>query len=307
MFRRLWLLLGALASTSAFADAYDFRVYQLGNPQCLNRGPDGSCIRGATGFTDSANANFRAFARRLAAGMTSANLEPPETLGHSAFAISAELSVVDFQGQTAADQMPTVRPISGPVLMPSIHIRKGLPWSFELGVRAAWFEKSRMGTGTLELKWAINEGFTYLPDICVKGSITKILNSRDFDVTAGGLDLGIGKQFAIAGMVTLTPYLGWNLLFVGASSNNIDFNPKRSLADADAPNAQFSDYYVYDSVLAATNTNNRFYGGFRFIAGVVMLGFEFSYTVLGSFTDSKIGTVNMPAVLAYNSTLGFDF
>jgi hypothetical protein len=305
MSRRLLVLLGALASTSALADAYDFRVYQLGNPQETR-----------TGGTPAANAAFRAFSKRLAAAITSVNLMPPETLGHSAFAISAELSVVDFQGSTAANQIPTLRPISGPVLLPSIHIRKGLPWSFELGVRAAWFEKSRMGTGTLELKWAINEGFTYLPDICVKGSITKILNSRDFDVTAGGLDLGIGKQFAIAGMVTLTPYLGWNLTFVGASTGNVDFNPNRSLAEADQPNAQFTDYYVFDSVLAATNTNNRFYGGFRFIAGVVMLGFEFSYTALGSFNDSKIGTVDsvctgrsvcMPAVLAYNSTIGFDF
>ncbi len=304
MSRRLWLLLGALASTSAFADAYDFRIYQLGNPNCR---PDQAGVCQGVGYSPSANANFRAFARRLGAAMTSTNLAPPETLGHSAFAISAELSVIDFQGATAATQMPTVRPIDGAVLLPSIHIRKGLPWSFELGVRAAWWEKSRMGTGTLELKWALNEGFTYLPDIGVRGFVTKILNSRDFDVTAGGLDLGIGKQFAVAGMVTLTPYFGWNLTFVGASTGNVDFNPSRSLAEADAPNEQFTDYYVYDSVLAANNTNNRFYGGFRFIAGVVMLGFEFSYTVLGSFTDDTIGKVNMPAVLAYNGTIGFDF
>ncbi len=300
MSRRLWLVLGALWSTSALADAYDFRIYQLGNPQSA----------------PAANANFRAFSRRLAAGITSANLSPPETLGHSAFAITADLSVVDFGEAKEAGHIPTQQSITGPVLLPSIHVRKGLPWSFELGVRAAWFEKSRMGTGTLELKWALNEGFTYLPDICVRGSITKILNSRDFDVTAGGLDLGIGKQFAIAGMVTLTPYIGWNLVFVGASSNNVDFNPSRTLAEADAPGAEFSNYYVFDSVLAANNTNNRFYGGFRFIAGVVQLGFEFSYTTLGSFNDSKIGTVDgtcqdrqvcMPPVLAYNSTVGFDF
>jgi hypothetical protein len=307
MFRRLWLLLGVLSSATAFADAYDFRIYQLGNPQCRQSAGDGSCTVGATGYQAGANANFRAFARRLAAAMTSVNLMPPETLGHSAFAISAELSVVDFQGAVSNTEMPTERPINGPVLLPSIHIRKGLPWSFEVGVRAAWFEKSRMGTGTLELKWALNEGFTYLPDIGIRGHVTKILNSRDFDVTAGGLDLGIGKQFAIGGMVTLTPYVGWDLTFVGASTGNVDFNPTRPLSEADQPSAQFTDYYVFDSVLAAANTNNRFYGGFRFIAGVVMLGFEVSYTVLGSFNDSRIGVVKMPAVLTYNSTIGFDF
>ncbi|MFO0594208.1 MAG: hypothetical protein U0228_02860 [Myxococcaceae bacterium] len=287
-----------LAPLTARADAYDFKVYQLGNPQ-----------EGRTGSVPEANANFRAFARRLAAAMSSVNLSPPETLGHSAFAISAELSVVDLQGATAPTQMPTEKPMSGVLLLPSVHLRKGLPWSFEVGVRAAWFEKSRMGTGTLELKWALNEGFTYLPDIGVRGYVTKILNSRDFDVTTGGFDLGLGKQFAIGGMVTLTPYIGWNLAFVGASTGNVDFNPNRTLAEADQPNAQYTDYYVFDSVLAAANTNNRFYGGVRFIAGYVMLGFEFSYTALGSFDDSKVGKVNLTnqPVLAYNSTIGFDF
>jgi hypothetical protein len=212
--------------------------------------------------------------------------------------------------------MPTQSPIDGAVLLPSLHVRKGLPWSFELGARAAWFEKSRMGTGTVELKWALNEGFTYLPDIGVRAHVTKLLNSRDFDVTAGGIDLGLGKQFAIAGMVTLTPYVGWNLVFVGASTGNIDFNPGRSLADADQAGSQYTDYFVFDNVQAASNAINRFYGGFRFIGGVVQLGFEFSYTTLGSFNDSRVGTVDascanrvtcMPPVLAYNSHIGFDF
>lgn len=306
MFRRLWLVIGVLGSATAFADAYDFKIYQLGNPNCAADSA-GTC-RGV-GYTPSANANFRAFARRLAAVMTSVNLMPPETLGHSAFAISAELSVVSLQGARELTQMPSNRQMNDAVLLPSIHLRKGLPWSFEIGVRAAWFEQSRMGTGTLELKWALNEGFTYLPDIAVRGHITKILNSRDFDVTAGGFDLGIGKQFAIAGMVTLTPYVGWNLIFVGASSNNIDFNPQRTLAEADTAGNQYQNYYVFDSVLAAQNTNNRFYGGLRLIAGVVMLGYEFSYTALGTFNDAQVGTVSLTnqPVIANNFTLGFDF
>lgn len=323
MFRRLWLLVGVLSSATALADAYDFRIYQLGNPveTCSNQ-PERSCV----GSLPGANANFRAFTRRLAAAMTSVNLMPPETLGHSAFAVGVELSVVDFGTAISATDLPTTSPVQGAVLMPSVHIRKGLPWSFEVGVRAAWLEKSRMGSGTLELKWALNEGFTYLPDIGVRGYVTKLLNTRDFDVTAGGLDIGVGKQFAIAGMVTVTPYVGWNLSFVGASSGSVDFAPSRGLrrdptaVDPDAPAPAVpngadevkdptnnNNYSVFESVQAAQNTNNRFYGGFRFIAGVVQLGFEVSYTVLGSFEDSRVGRVDMPAVLTYNSLIGFDF
>ncbi len=293
-----------LASTAA-ADPYDFQIADLGNP-----------FLGGHNYSAAANANFRVFARQLGAAITSVNLAPPETLGHSGFAFNAELSVVDFGNQTV--KLPVEnRDFKGPLFIPSVHIRKGLPFSFEIGARGAWIEKSRMGAGTLELKWAINEGFTYFPDIAVRGNITKLLNSRNFDVTAGGVDLGIGKQFAIAGMVTLTPYIGWNLLFVGASTGNVDFKPNRTLAESDAPTNNPStgtpapgirDVYVFESLPAMNNNHSRFYGGLRFIGGVAMICVEASYSVIGKFKDETTGLeVDVPSVLAFNATIGLDF
>jgi hypothetical protein len=276
------LALAVSVAGTALADPYDFRLSKFGNPQS----------------TPSADADFRAFARQFAAGMTSANLAPPETLGHSGFAVSADLSVVNFKGA-----LPTNVDFVGPLLVPSLHFRKGLPASFELGGRAGWISQSRMGMGTLELKWALNEGFKYLPDIGVRGSITKLVNAKDFDLTAGGLDIGVGKQFALGGMVTLTPYVGWNLMFVGASTGNIDFNPGRTLAASDGQSSQFNDFYIFTALSAAANTHNRFYGGFRFIGGVFQLGFEVSYSILG--TNSSGANID---VLAWNFTLaGLDF
>lgn len=289
---------GLLLASAAFADPYDFRISDLGNPS-----------PGGFNHQLAADANFRVFARQFGAALTSVNLSPPETLGHSGFAFSAELSSVFFGQQKV--KLPTEnRDFRGPLLIPSIHVRKGLPFSFELGARGAWIEKSRMGAGTLELKWAINEGFTYLPDIAVRGNITKLLNSRDFDLTAGGFDLGVGKQFAIGGMVTLTPYVGWNWVFVGASSGNVDFHPERTLADSDRSSAQeqFRDIYVFDSLQAADNSHHRLYGGFRFIGGVAMIGFEFSYSLIGKFRDTNTNAdVDVPSVFALNATLGLDF
>lgn len=294
-----------LLASAASADIYDFRISDLGNP-----------LKGGFNHKPAADANFRVFARQFGAALTSVNLSPPETLGHSGFAFSAEISVVFFGNQNVP--LPTEnKDFRGPLLIPSIHVRKGLPFSFELGARGAWIEKSRMGAGTVELKWAVNEGFTYLPDIAVRGNLTKLLNSRDFDLTAGGLDLGVGKQFAIGGMVTLTPYVGWNLVFVGASTGNVDFHPGRTLAESDKPsnnpNSQFQDIYVFEPLPAIDNSHNRFYGGFRFIGGVVMIGVEFSYSVIGKFRDKPVsedGTgleIDVPSVAAINATLGLDF
>lgn len=288
----------ALCSSVALADNYDFQLVKLGNPQ-----------PGGFEYNARADGHFRVFARQLAAAMTSVNLAPPQTLGHSGFSLTAELSIVDFAIPSTGDyQLPTTGVFQGPLRLPSLHLRKGLPSSFEVGVRAGWVEQSRMGSATLELKWAINEGFTYFPDIGVRGSVTKLINARDFDLTAGGLDLGIGKQFALGGMVTVTPYVGWNLLFVGANSGMINFRPSRTLEEADTAALQLTDSYLFTSLQAGANAHNRFYGGARFIAGVVQLGAEVSYSVFARFHDPTSNEDReVPSVFAFNSHVGLDF
>jgi len=291
----LAVALGAAGAWAQAAPAYDFRIATFGNPS-------------ASGTGAASDGAFRAFARQFAAAMTSVTLAPPRTLGHSGYALDAELSVVNLSPGAAgseASKLPTATAFQGPLLLPSLHFRKGLPASLELGARAAWIENSKMGVGTLELKWAINEGFTYLPDIAVKATVSKLLNGRDFDLTAGGLELGIGKQFAIAGMVTLTPYVGWNLLFVGASTGNVDFDPSRTLAEADA--RPVANQAPFSSVKALENTSNRFHGGLRFVAGVVQLGGEVSYAVGTSFKNAAGAATDVGPVLAWNASLGLVF
>lgn len=286
----------ALWSSGSLADPYDLRIYQLGNP-----------ARGAARFDPEANGNFRVFAREFAAALTSVNLTPPETLGHAAFSVTAELSGVVLK--TDEFKLPTEQNLAGFLLIPSVHVRKGLPFSFELGGRAAWIEKSRMGAGTVELKWALNEGFNFLPDLSVRAHLTRLINSRDFDLTAGGADFGLGKQFAVGGMVTLTPYVGWNQVFVEADSNNVDFRPDRTAEESiSTTNAQLQDTNVFDQVHFRSNSHSRFYGGMRFIGGVVQIGLEVSVSTLGRFQDADTGTQRvMPSVVAYNGTIGLDF
>ena len=114
--RRAILGFFLLLTSPAGAQSYDFRLEKLHNPH-----------EGATDYSPLANANFQSFARRVGAAMASANLSPPETLGHTGFSMTAELSVVDFRGGPA---LPTADDFRGPLLMPSFHVRKGLPWSF---------------------------------------------------------------------------------------------------------------------------------------------------------------------------------
>ena len=52
-----------------------------------------------------------------------------------------------------------------------------------------------------------------------------------------------------------------------------DFRPERSLEESiRTPTAQLQDTNVFDDVTMGANAHNRFYGGLRFIAGVLQLG-----------------------------------
>ena len=297
-------LVGALVllAGTALAEPNDIVIERLGNPATLA----------------GANGNFRILTRELGAAITAANLMPPETLGHAAFSINLELSVVSLDGKeppatgtlSEGFALPTEDPFNGPLLVPSVHVRKGLPFSFELGGRLAWLDRSSMFAGTAELKWAPIEGFAALPDVGVRIYGSRLFNTPGWSMGTGGLDLGVGKSFPIGGMVTLTPYAGWNLGFTGASSSVLDFAQTRSYAEAHAPPAAQFDPAIsgaYEDVDFFGNPSNRFYVGGRFIGGVVQLGAEVSITTFGGFDQADGTRRDMPTVGAFNATLGLDF
>ena len=305
--RRISATAALLCGGLALAAPNDFKIQILGNPT------DPDTLRATI-----ANANFQAFAKQMGAALVSSDLTPPGTLGHSGFSAAMELSVVSLKGISRGETpptgpwfiMPTENTFQGSFLLPGVHVRKGLPWSFEIGTKVGWIDKSDMVVGTLEAKWAGNEGFAYLPDVAVRFHATRLFNTRDFELGAGGLDFSVGKKWAIGGMITLTPYGGWDLTFVGASTPRlVDFQPDRTEAQSYASQyAQFNNAGVYKEVALLANAHNRFYGGARFIGGVIQIVAEVSITGVGE-TDTVSESLNtqLPAVLAFNVSLGLDF
>jgi hypothetical protein len=303
MQRARWLLLVcAVTSATVRAGPNDLRFSNLGNPN-----------QGGLNAKVTSDAAFRLFARQFAAALNSANLMPPSTLGHLGFAFSSDLSIVSID--TGQVIMPTRAAFTGPLVLPSIHIRKGLPYSFELGGRFGWVDKSRMAFVTGEGKWAISEGFSYLPDVSLRAFVTRLLNSRELDLTTGGVDIGIGKPISVPGIIMLTPYAGWSLAWVGASTDPIDFAPERPQAETTIQaDSQLQAVGTFEPLVASRNRHHRFYGGLRLALGPVQLGGEYSYAYFQESTlpdptneDALIEGVIPPAVTAWNASLGIDF
>jgi hypothetical protein len=323
-----------LSGVAAHADKNDLRLVNLGNPDA-----------GERGATSRATTDFQAFARAMAASLMSANLMPPETLGHAGFNVNAELSVVSLPGYSrdreddssikgvfipAESSQPlwSVQPDGSPppeedfsqpgsaMLVPSLHVRKGLPFSTELGGRVAWIEKSRMIAATGEVKVALHEGgviegfFKYLPDLGVRGHITKLFGAQDLSLTAMGLDVGVGKRFPLGGMVTLTPYGGLDFSVVSAQSATLDFQPDRTYDSTVDPKTALQNTSSYGRLHFHKNMLQRIYGGARFIGGVLQLGAEISFTRLGNTPvtdDPQADTRALPTIVTFNTSLGMDF
>jgi hypothetical protein len=54
--------------------------------------------------------------------------------------------------------------------------------------------------------------------------------------------------------------------------------------------------------------HHRFYAGFQFILGVLQVGAEASYSILGKIPDAGTGTDrSLPSLLAFNATIGLGF
>ncbi len=303
-------LCALVAPLSARADNQDFSLYKLGNP-CSGT----SCKAGQDPF---AQARFAALMNEFGVAIVNWNLEPSETTGFSGFNFGFEYPVSIINDTRSVNG---IRPWAysgnntyGNLQMPGFHVRKGLPFSFEAGVRVNYIEQSNMVATMVEVKWALNEGFLYLPDIGVRGFGTQLLGAREFNMTVAGFDISVGHQFPVAGMFTLTPYAGWSSIWVASSSDVIDFNPGQTEVQEFGDNASgTSSTNVFNQINLGDNRHDRFYGGLRFISYIVEVSLEVNYTdVTTTATVTPMGgtptTLKIDdAVVTYAAKLGLDF
>ena len=172
----------------------------------------------AEGDCTPLRADYETFLSEYAFGLTPKKMAPAETLGYSGFYIGLEGQMSVRPLGSAADdrwQLGTASTeIQHVMFNPGIHIRKGLPFSFEVGSTVSYLTLSENVSLGGELKWALFEGYrtgwrAVLPDIAVRGSMVRIIGEDDADISIVGLDGSVSYAFAIGGAITLTPYAGY--------------------------------------------------------------------------------------------------
>ena len=164
-------------------------------------------------------AAFRELSREFGLVMAPALLAPAETLGYAGFYLGLEGSITTINAsnddlsnvwfRATEDQNP-----DSVMFVPSIHARKGLPFSFELGTNVSYISATEQVLLGLDIRWAVLEGYrtgwkAYFPDISVRGAVNRLMGDDEMDMTVWSIDVALSHPFAISGMMTVTPYLGY--------------------------------------------------------------------------------------------------
>lgn len=307
-----WLLRAAPAR----AEPYDMSLPRMGIPSAdvVCRTTAGCVTPGAAEYQAAADARqrFAVLATQLGLALDSFVLAPANTVGHSGFEIGFEaaLAPMSFDKALFTGSSPfTTSSLPGSFLLPAFHVRKALPFSFEVGGRGIYLNQSSDFATQLELKWALNEGLDYIPDLAVRAAVTRFFGVRDFDLGVYGVDAIVSKRLGIGGVLSLTPYGAARFSWLWARSGQIQFGNATDPTTAAATAASFPE------LSAAAHRFTRFALGLRMIAAAATLSIEATYTLGQTFQgadpaslgDTGYPTFKVPASLSVAATFGFTF
>lgn len=176
-------------------------------------------------FTALANDEFRAFVRDIGAATAYRALAPGEPQGITGFDIGVAVSGIKiddkwqdlFEDQDAPGYLP----------VPSIRLRKGLPFNLDVGAFYAQAPSSNIKMYGGEVQWALLEGGVASPALALRGSYSTLEGVDDLNLDTYAADAVISKGFAM-----LTPYAGIGVVRINGEYTG-DFNSLLDEYEAD--------------------------------------------------------------------------
>jgi hypothetical protein len=112
----------------------------------------------------------------------------------------------------------------------SLKFRKGFGFGLEVTGAVGFMPQTSIVSGGADVRMSLLEGFRtgiggVLPDIAVGAGVRTITGTPQFQLTVLGLDGQISKPLPIADSSVLTPWVGYQYLFIYADSGLIDLTP----------------------------------------------------------------------------------
>ncbi|HBG04598.1 MAG: hypothetical protein A2075_21345 [Geobacteraceae bacterium GWC2_58_44] len=157
--------------------------------------------------------SFRTLTEEAGAGISFKNTAPAEPLGITGFDVGAEVSAVEINDDSGywnaafGDDAPSY------LLLPKLRVRKGLPWSIDVGAMYAYVPDSNIKLYGVEVSKAILDGTMATPALGIRGTYTRLAGVDDLELQTAGIDASISKGFLF-----LTPYVGGGAVWINSKA-----------------------------------------------------------------------------------------
>jgi hypothetical protein len=264
-----------LCASTAHADPNDLVLSKLGTMT-----PSGTYVGDSVAF--------RSLASQLGVVLAPHLLTPADTVGIDGFQLSVDYSNTSID-QSAAYWRALEGPAPSSMSTVGFFVRKGL-WfplpSFEVGAGAIHLLDSQAWAVQLYAKIALHEGYDDLPlpSLAVRGSVSRLIDQRQLDLTVASIDVSASKHIGIGGTWSLDPYVGWDFLLIVPRSEVIDPTPNTD--PLQTPSAIMTNFTFLDE---STIFRNKVFLGAKAKLDLVELTLEGALVLPGNSVDDQPG------------------
>lgn len=240
-------ILVACVSVRASAEPMDPALERLVlDPSCH---PGGQWAADDTGAVPSPNckpdnASFKRLMSQFAFAFAPTAMHSARTTGYGGFHVSIQADYTSISSDKAYWQNGTrgpVDPASGAssklnsspsslLQLYSLQFRKGFGFGLEVAGLVGFMPKTSLISGGADVRWSLLEGLRtgvggMLPDFAIGAGVRTVTGTPQFQLTIAGLDAQISKPLPIQDSQIVTPYLGYQYLWIFADSGLIDLTP----------------------------------------------------------------------------------
>ena len=190
------------------------------------------------------NAAFKRLVNQYAFAFAPTAMHSARTTGFGGFHISLEASYTSIDsgkdywkkgtqgetdpssGQPAAENSSP----SGILQLYSVKLRKSFGFGLEVAGSFGVMPKTSLWATGADVRMSLFEGFRksipgMIPDIAVGGGVRTITGTPELQLTVSSLDAQISKPIPIENAVVVTPWIGYQYLWIFGDSNVVDFTP----------------------------------------------------------------------------------
>lgn len=112
----------------------------------------------------------------------------------------------------------------------SVKLRKSFGFGLELMGQVGFMPKTSIVSGGADVRLSLLEGFRsglpgVLPDLAVGGGVRTITGTPQFQLSVAGLDVQISKPLPVADSSIVTPYVGYQYVWIWGDSGLVDLTP----------------------------------------------------------------------------------